>query len=31
VISAFRHAFFAASCIAGLGAWLASRAEQTEL
>jgi EmrB/QacA subfamily drug resistance transporter len=31
VISAFRHAFFAASCIAALGAWLASRAEQTEL
>jgi EmrB/QacA subfamily drug resistance transporter len=31
VIAAFRHAFFAASVIAGLGAWLASRAEQTEM
>jgi MFS family permease len=31
VIAAFRYAFFAAAIIAGLGAWLASRAEQTEM
>jgi MFS family permease len=29
VIAAFRHAFFGASLIAALGAWLASRADQT--
>jgi EmrB/QacA subfamily drug resistance transporter len=31
VIAAFQHAFTAAACIAALGAWLASRTEQTNL
>jgi EmrB/QacA subfamily drug resistance transporter len=31
VVSAFRHGFLAASVIAGLGAWFASRADQTEM
>lgn len=31
VVAAFRHGFFAAACLAALGAWLASRVPQTEL